>query len=374
LYTDRSVLRTGQFNRVVAGDARFLFLSRYVFTAQFANSWTSAGSGEVTLRAPLVTAALQRSGRSFQFEAQLEDVHGDFRTETGFIPRVGDTHLSGQVSVTRYGRPGASLQNASVSLVGSAYYDHDEFWHGGESFEGEIELHPSLTLQGERVLTFIVRDGYFRFRPEEYASYETASEGGEVRPFIVPAKLTHMLAVGFTPRVRVTNAIRVDGRLYYREVPIYIEAARGLELQAAPSITLRPTSAAELTLSYTYSHLRRQRDQSVFSTAHIPRVRTQYKFSKALVFRAVVQYSLEESDALRDPSTELPMLIDGELRGEAESGRFESQLLLKYEPSPGTIFFIGYNRLMRGLANIRLSQMDLVGEGLFVKASYLFRR
>ena len=48
--------------------------------------------------------------------------------------------------------------------------------------------------------------------------------------------------------------------------------------------------------------------------------------------------------------------------------------LLNYEPSPGTIFFFGYNRLMRGLANMRLSQLALVGVGLFVKASYLLRR
>ena len=92
------------------------------------------------------------------------------------------------------------------------------------------------------------------------------------------------------------------------------------------------------------------------------------------MFRAVVQYSLEESDALRDPVNELPMAIDGVFQTEGESGRFESQFLIKYEPSPGTVFFIGYNRLMRGLANVRLSQMDMVGEGLFVKASYLFRR
>jgi hypothetical protein len=373
LYTDRSVLRTGRFNRVVAGDARLLFLSRYVFTAQVANSWTSVGSGESVLRAPMVTASLQRSGRSFSFEAKFDDVHGDFRTETGFVPRVGDTELSGRVTAARFGKPGALLQQASIALVGNAFYDHDEFWNGGESFEAEVELHSTLTLYGERILTFIFRDGYFRFRPEDYLSYGTLSEGGEAQPFVVPDRLTHMLAFGFVPRFRMTNAVRLDGMFFYREVPIYREASRGLEVQAAPSITLRPISALELSLGYTYSYLRRQRDHTVFSTAHIPRVRTQYKFSRSLVFRAVVQYSLEESDALRDPATEQPILIDGVLQGAAESGRFESQFLLKYEPSPGTVFFVGYNRLMRGLANVRLSQMELVGEGLFVKASYLFR-
>ena len=105
-----------------------------------------------------------------------------------------------------------------------------------------------------------------------------------------------------------------------------------------------------------------------------PHLRTQYQFSKSLSFRAVVQYSLEERDALRDPTTEQPLLIDGVRQDESESGQFEAQFLLKYEPSPGTILFVGYNRLMSGLANLRLSQMDLVGEGFFVKASYLFRR
>lgn len=373
LYTDRSVLRTGQFNRVVSGDARLLFLNRYVFTAQAANSWTSTGSGEAHVRAPMVVATLARSGRSFSFEAKFDDVHGDFRSETGFVPRVGDTELFGRIDVSRFGKPGALLQQASLALLGNAFYDHDEFWNGGESFEAEVELHPTFTLYGERILTFIFRDGYFRFRPEEYVSYETALDGGGSEPFVVPDRLTHMLAFGFVPRFRVTNAVRVDGMFFYREVPIYVEAARGLEVQVAPTITLRPVSAVELSASHTYSHLRRQRDHTVFSTAHIPRVRGQYKFSKSLVFRAVVQYSLQETDALRNPATEQPILIDGVLQGATESGRFESQFLLKYEPSPGTVFFVGYNRLMRGLANVRLSQMDKVGEGLFVKASYLFR-
>jgi len=162
--------------------------------------------------------------------------------------------------------------------------------------------------------------------------------------------------------------------MYYREVPIYAEGSRGLEIQTSPNVTLRLTTAAQLSLDYTYSRLWRTRDRSVFSIAHIPRGRVQYQFSKSLLFRAVVQYSLEERDALRDPSSERPILIGGVLQDASESGRFEGQFLLKYEPSPGTIFFVGYNRLMRGLANLRLSQMDLVGEGLFVKASYLLRR
>jgi hypothetical protein len=374
LYTDRSVPGNGRFNRVLSGDARFLFLRRYTLTTQVANSWTSAGSGEALRVAPLVAAELQRSGRTFQFQARFDDVHGNFGTESGFIPRVGDTELFGRVQGAHFGGPGAVVEQLSFAIQGNVFFNHDEFWGGGSPFEGEVELHPTFTFSGGRTLLFILRDGYFRFRPEDYAAYQIEGSNGEIQPFAVRNDLTHMLALGFIPRIRITSDLQVNGRMYYREVPIYVEGSRGVEIQTAPNVALRLTTAAQLSLDYTYSRLWRTRDHTVFSIAHIPRARVQYQFSKSLLVRAVVQYSLEERDALRDPTTERQILIDGSAQDATESGRFEGQFLLKYEPSPGTIFFIGYNRLMRGLANMRLSQMDLVGEGLFVKASYLLRR
>jgi hypothetical protein len=46
---------------------------------------------------------------------------------------------------------------------------------------------------------------------------------------------------------------------------------------------------------------------------------------------------------------------------------------VSYEPSPGTIFFLGYSRLMEGDRSYRLARMDLMQDGLFLKVSYLFR-
>jgi len=373
LFTDRSVPGTGRFNRVVSGDARILFWRRYTLTTQFANSWTSDGSGEETRVAPLLAAELQRSGRTFQFQARFDDVHEDFGAGSGFIPRVGDTELFGRVQGSHFSRPGAILEQVSLGLQGNVFYNHDEFWNGGRPFEGEVELHPQFTFRGGRSLWFILRDGYFRFRPEDYAEYQIVGESGDAEPFMVRDDLTHMLALGFIPRVRISGDLQVNGRMFYREIPIYVEGSRGLEIQTAPSVTFRLTTAAQLTLDYTYSRLWRTRDRTVFSVAHIPRTRLQYQFSKSLLVRGVVQYSLEDRDALRDPTTEQPIFIDGVQQDADETGTFEGQFLLKYEPSPGTVFFVGYNRLMQGLANLRLSRMDLVGEGLFVKASYLLR-
>ena len=54
-------------------------------------------------------------------------------------------------------------------------------------------------------------------------------------------------------------------------------------------------------------------------------------------------------------------------------GEFQGQFLLQYEPSPGTIFYIGFSRVMEGIRSYRLSTMNPIEEGLFVKLSYLFR-
>jgi hypothetical protein len=373
LYTDRTVTGGGEYNRVLASDARFLLGGRYTLTTQFAGSWTRSDSEDGKALQPLVMAEFARSGRKFGFQAKFDDVHPDFRTESGFIPRVGDTELFGSIRTTQFGAPGSILERLNAQLQVQTFFDHDEFWNGGKPFEGEVQLMPTFLFKGGRSVTLILRDGFFRFRPESYEDYELVEDDGGSTPFAVPADLTHMLAIAVIPRARVTNQIQLSGRLFYREVPLFEEAARGLELQIAPDVTFRPTTALQLQLSHTYSRLWRRRDDTEFSTVNLSRLRTQYQFGRALLVRAIVQYELEERDALRDPTTEQPLLIDGLLADRIEEGRFEGQFLLSYEPSPGTIFFVGYSRMEVGEKTYRLSRMQPVEDGLFVKLSYLFR-
>jgi hypothetical protein len=106
---------------------------------------------------------------------------------------------------------------------------------------------------------------------------------------------------------------------------------------------------------------------------HLSRFRTQYQFNKAMFVRVLVQYELEQRDALRDPTTELPILRSGTESSVRNVGQFQGQFLLQYQPSPGTIFVVGYSRLMQGERTYRLTRMDPTQDGLFAKLSYLFR-
>jgi hypothetical protein len=175
------------------------------------------------------------------------------------------------------------------------------------------------------------------------------------------------------PRLRITNASNLNGRFYFRELPLYAEAARGLELLLGPRLSLKPTRSLSLDLAQTYSRLWRRRDGTDFSTAVVSRITSRYQFNRAFSARALVQYSLEKRDALLDPVTDRPLLVNGAPAEEAEEGLVQGQFLVQYQPSPGTIFYVGYTRLMEGAATYDLNRMHVAEDGLFVKLSYLFR-
>jgi hypothetical protein len=99
----------------------------------------------------------------------------------------------------------------------------------------------------------------------------------------------------------------------------------------------------------------------------------QYQFSKSLLTRVIGQYDLEKRKALMHPVTGQAVLVNGSLQSERERGNFTGQALISFEPSPGTIFFIGYSRVMDGPYGLPLDEKELRQDGFFMKLSYLFR-
>lgn len=384
LYTDRSLLDGSAYNRVAAADARLLFAGRYSLTAQVAGSWTrddviDEGEADEPVRGfgALWSASLQQSGRRFSWQVTVEDVAPDFRTETGFIRRVGDMRAFASAQVSFFTAPGSTLEQVGIEGRFEGFLDHADFWDGEERspFEREIELQAELAFRGGRSIDFIARNGYFRFEPEEYADYEVLAADGTLEPFRVPEPLASLWAGGLLGNARVSSALELNGRFFLREVPIYEEAARGLEVVFGPSVTVRPTSALSLDLSYELSRLWRQRDGGTefFSSADIPRLRARYQFSKALYARVILQYDLASRAPLEDPRTGRTLVVESEMSTEVDRGRFLSQLLLSYEPSPRTVFFVGWSRQEEGARALALGEMDPIVEGLFAKLSYLYR-
>ncbi len=111
LYTDRTLTDGGGFNRVASADARLLFGGRFALSTQVTGSWTSTGeTGSPASIEPALTLGLIRTGLNFNYSVRLADQSEDFRTETGFMPRLGDTDFGGAVEFARYGASGALVE------------------------------------------------------------------------------------------------------------------------------------------------------------------------------------------------------------------------------------------------------------------------
>jgi hypothetical protein len=95
-----------------------------------------------------------------------------------------------------------------------------------------------------------------------------------------------------------------------------------------------------------------------------------------LFLRAIGEYSSQKRNDLLDPVSGLPLYSCGDacapLTG-SDSNDFRLEGLLGYEPSPGTVVYLGYSRQMQDTERFRFRAMDTRADGLFLKLSYRFR-
>jgi len=371
LYTDRTLLEGGEYNRVGSVDTRLILGGRYTVTAQLAGAWSREAASEPgqagDLFGPLFAAGVSRSGRVLSWSAGLEDVHPEFRARSGLIRRIGDTQLGARVGRTFRREPGAWLEDWTPQLEVEAVFDHEDFWAGRRYEEAEVELGFDVSLRGPNGFVLSVSNGYFAFDPADYAAYSTGAAGG----FHLPPPLEGLKGVQLFGRARPLPWLSINGRSSYGEVPIHAEATRGRELVLSPTVSLRVPSGFFADLSFTYSSIHRSTGGR-FSTAQIPRARLQYQLTRALFVRGIVQYNLQERDALRSAGG-APLVLPGGPSESLESGELQYDLLASYEPSPGTILYAGWSRIREGPQTYRFGDLTPTAEGLFIKVSYLFR-
>ncbi len=373
LYTDRSLLEGGGFNRVLGADARILFLERYALTAQLGRSWSRDSQDDAVSVAPIIAATLDRTGQSFNWSLAFEDIDPAFRARSGFLRRIGDARALARAGFNVFGEPGSLIERFGVSLRYEGFFRHDDLWDGDPPVESEIELQPSFDLRGSSSVNMIFRSGMQRFLPDDFEGYFVQNDT-TTSPFVPGADLHNMLGFALMPRIRITDRLNLNGRLFAREIPIFAEGALGFELQVGPELQFRPTSGLAFDLSVTRSNIERSHDDSFYSRQSITRLKTQYQFNEAIFARVIAQYNLIARDALRDPASGAVLLFDGLATEPVDRGEFGFYTLVAYEPSPGTLMYIGWTRQMAGPETWSVSNMRKTADGLFVKVSYLWRR
>ena len=383
VYTDRTIA-TNDFNRVAGADARLRLGQRYTLTMVGAASFTDNPGLTSRATGSLLSAKIERAGRAVSFNAELEDTDADFNAGSGFFRRIGDTQFNSRFSYNWFGKRGALIQEAGPSLDLKGYWDHDAFWNGEGLQEGEAQLGWRVGFRGNITFWGNHKRSMFDFAPEAYQGLLVEQPDGSYSDFLPDQSLFGGLS-STTLSLWLNKWERVRGNIRYTfsETPVF-DRSFGVAVEPADSrsgevtLNLYPMRSLVAELGVRQTRLTRRTDGVEVSSAIIPRVRAQYQFTRSLFVRGIFEYSSQKRLALRDPATGSPLYrVDGDgeytLRSGSEDYDFHIEGLVSYEPSPGTVFYVGYTRQMEDTESFRFRDVRAMADGLFVKLSYRFR-
>ncbi|MBR9989725.1 MAG: carbohydrate binding family 9 domain-containing protein [Gemmatimonadetes bacterium] len=365
-FTDRSVLDSAAFNRVAALDTRLVFGRMYYVQTQVGGSWTQHG-GE-TLAAPIWKVELDRTGRAFGFNYSVNGTGEDFESHAGFVNRSNIINAGLMNRLTWYGTSGAPIERITTFFGPSRLWRHS----GGRAIEGSEFVNASLQFRGDWELSGRAGRNFVELDPDAYTSYQTGSPAAPLAytPLDDVSGPSFELS-GSTPTFRRFDASASAGA---GRVTIFAEGSAGDSRAARAAVALRPTSAVRVELSTSYLHIRRERDGSEFARTLLPRARVEFQPTRAFFLRGIAEYRAERRDALRDARTGDPLVIGGVPVAGFRTNGVSVELLASYQPTPGTVAFLGYAAALTGTDPFAFDRLSRSRDGLFLKLAYLLRR
>ncbi len=114
-------------------------------------------------------------------------------------------------------------------------------------------------------------------------------------------------------------------------------------------------------------------DGREFARSIIPRLKLEYQPNRALFFRVIGEYRSERRAALLDPATGDSLLVSGEPQPATDFNGLRLDLLASFEPTPGTVAFLGYGSSLETDRAFNWSRLERVNDGFFVKLAYELR-
>jgi hypothetical protein len=361
-YTDR--IEGNLFNRVIGLDTRLVWRTIWFSAAQVATSWTDGTPGylwNVTF--------YDRTGRNYGNHGELTGISPAFQAASGFVNRTGVSQARIFNRFSGYGKPGALFEQITTFIGVEPIWRYSEL--GQSTIEGSVSQTVLFTMRGGWGANVHWSNAHLRFEAAEYADHQEDSSGTAV-PFAVPHGLYNLW--GASAGLNTPNrALSAGFGIGYNAQPVFDEASRGRAFGVDVSMSWRPTDALRVEASWVHRRLTRSVGGSRFSVANIPRVKVEYQLSRAIFFRYVGQYVAQERAALVSPTTGRPLIVGGTAAGGFTFNDFRSDLLFSYRPTPGTVLFLGYGASLTESTSFRFTDLRRTADGVFIKASYLFR-
>jgi hypothetical protein len=382
VYTDR--VEGDNYNRVAGADARLVFGGIYSAQLQLAGSRTRV-DGETT-SGSLWLARFNLNGRTIGLRTSFSGSHQDFRALSGFFPRPGLVGLNFDPRLTLYGPPGGLLENFTFDVNLNGRYRYEQFVHGEGILDRQLHLNVNSTLRGGWQLTSSVLFETFGYPFEVYGGYRLElprGDGGtDTVAFVGGPRIPnrdYVLSVE-TPEFKHFSA---NAFILWGHDENFFEWSSGKIVQFNWGLDWRPTDKLRFNGTYQLQQVRRRSDGSLVNLQKIPRLKVEYQLSRPVFIRLVGEYTSERQDSLHDDTrTDAPILIfDPEVgdfvRAAAFLHRsFRGDVLLSYQPTPGTVLFAGYGNTLRDPIDPRdplITGLRRAEDGFFLKLSYLFR-
>jgi hypothetical protein len=261
------------------------------------------------------------------------------------------------------------LENLTVFFMPERtwLYDHFGFKPG---LEGDEQLDATFQLRGGWELNGHVQRNFVNFQDSSFAGYTIGSAAG---PAYRPADDFS----GFTGQAKVTTPTwrQLGAQVLYARgrAAIFQEGTTGRGWQLTGGVDLRPTSTIRITALGTVFRLFRL-DGSEFARSTIPRLKLEYQPNRALFFRVIGEYRSERRAALLDPATGDSLFVADAAQPATAFNGFRLDLLASFEPTPGTVAFLGYGSSLESDREFNWSRLQRVNDGFFVKLAYQVRR
>ena len=362
-------------NRVLAADTRLVFGTVYYFAAQAGLSTTRVVEGDVSFDRsdPIWELEVDRTGRAFGFNYKVTAIGDDFETWSGFVNRTGIATGRFNNRYRYYGARGALLEEFTVFGGLNRIWEYGSLL-GSEALEGGNEINLSANLRGGWRARTSSGLGFVRFHPEDYAGYGVQrSPTGPVEQFVPQPGVFDAANVTLSVNTPTWRAWDASLQVNASETAIFPEAAEGRSFRVSGGVNFRFSDATRLTGSLTYQRLTRERDGSEFARTILPRIRLEYQPSRALFFRAVAEYRSERRAALVDSRDGSPIVINGTPSAPQRTDRLRLDLLGSFEPSPGTVAYLGYGSTLRGDRPLTFRDLERSDDAFFLKLAYLMR-
>jgi hypothetical protein len=352
------------FNRVGGVDTQIRINQNWQFNAQAVTSETKFSDGS-RQSGPAYHAAIERSTRAWEYNAQFEDISAGFDSETGFINRNDIRRVNTLVARTFH--PEGKLLTAH----GPRLFEQSLWDHNGTRLDHLLNPAYEWDFPGNSAFSIFSVWEHELLRPQDFS---TLAANRDYPHLVGGAQIN-------TQYYKWLNlSMEMDWGTATNFVPRTGPPVLAYQNTAFVKATVRPTKGLTIENTYLMTRLLDQDTKLNIFNNHIMRSKWNYQFTKEFSLRLIGEYDTTISNS--------------SLTTLQNTKGFNGDVLFTYLLTPGTAIYAGYNsdlqnldpRLERicaglpcapgqGFDGLLRTRNNFINDGrqIFIKLSYLFR-